>query len=58
MVGFTRTLGKIGHVIPQYEECLEATLGFATHSDGLTGLLSVGLITAKAGEVVTSYVIE
>lgn len=53
--GFTRGLGKIGHMLKRHEECLNATLAFASSSGGV-GYLSCGLITGLG--TITSYVIE
>jgi hypothetical protein len=53
--GFTKPLGKIGHVLTQYKECLKATLAFASNSGGLS-VISCGSITGIG--TITGYVIE
>ena len=53
--GFSRGLGRIGHIFKTYAKCLNATLGFVS-SVGGTGYLSVGSLTGIG--VITSYIIE
>ena len=58
MVGFTKGLGKIGHMWQQnYSQCATSSLRFASASNNLIGLLTVGAVIGT-GVTITSYVVE
>jgi hypothetical protein len=58
MVGFTRSLGKIGHMnMRTYTQCATSTLRFQSASNNLIGLLTVGAVIGT-GVTITDYVIE
>lgn len=59
MVGFTQSLGLIGHMWRRlFAQCETSELQFETASNNLVGLLTVGEVIGGSGVNITDYVIE